>query len=392
MAGRGRRDARLRRVPDRVAFVYHLRYPATVGGAERFYATLSRELARSRPVTLLTRSFPGAPAPDGPVETLELSPARDDSRGFALRSLPKVEFALALFWHLLRHGQRYGAVHVCCFPHVGVIAARLGLLPHRRVLLLVDWHEVMPRATWRRRLGRKGDLGWLVQRIAVRVGDVAVTFSRLHERRLRDEGRRGRVEVLPEFPPDARVPDGEEARAAREPLIVFAGRLVAEKRAHLVPAVLAELRRDDPSWRALIFGDGPDRERVERAAAETGAAELAGFAPWEDISAAMLRASALVFPTTREGFGLVVLEAAAHGLPVVLVREEDNASVELVEAGAEGRVCESADPAAMAAAVSDLAADPGSPSRARDWYEREAERYSVTGVAERIVALHAALR
>ncbi|HWH45542.1 MAG TPA: glycosyltransferase family 4 protein [Thermoleophilaceae bacterium] len=379
-------------MPDRVAFVYHLRYPATVGGAERFYDALARELARSRPVTLITRSFPGAPAPDGPVETVELCPARDDSRGFVARNLPKVEFAVTLFWHLLRHGRRYGAVHVCCFPHVGVIAACLGLMPHRRVLLLVDWHEVMPRARWRRRLGRMGDLGWLVQRLAVGAGDVAVTFSRLHERRLRDEGRRGRVEVLPEFPPDPRVPDAVAARAARERLIVFAGRLVAEKRAHLVPAVLAELRREDPSWHAVIFGDGSERERVERAAADAGGAEVMGFAPWEEISAVMLRAADLVFPTTREGFGLVVLEAAAHGLPVVLVREEDNAAVELVEAGAEGRVCEEPDPVTMAAAVRDLAADPESPARARDWYERGAERYSPEGVAERLVALHAGLR
>lgn len=379
-------------MPDRVALVYHLRYPATVGGAERFYDTLGRELARSRPVTHLTRAYPERAGMEGPVEVVELSPARDDSRGFVLRSIPKAEFALALFWHMLRHGRRYGAVHVCCFPHAGVLAARLGLLPHRRTLLLVDWHEVMPRATWRRRLGRKGDLGWIVQRLAIGAGDVAVTFSRLHERRLREEGRDGRIEVLPEFPPEARVPDASAARAPREQLVVFAGRLVAEKRAHLVPEVLAELRREDPSWRAVIFGDGPDRRRVEHAAERAGGAELAGFAPWEQISAAMLRAAALVFPTAREGFGLVVLEAAAHGLPVVLVREEDNAAVELVEEGAEGLVCESPDPAAMAAAVRELAADPRSPERARAWFDRERERYSVEHVAERIGALHAALR
>ena len=52
----------------------------------------------------------------------------------------------------------------------------------------------------------------------------------------------------------------------------------------------------------------------------------------------MRRASASLFPRTREGYGLVVVEAAARGTPSVVVADEDNAAVELVDDGDNGVV------------------------------------------------------
>ena len=371
--------------PQRVAFVYDHLHPHTVGGAERYYAALAAELAREVPVSYLTRAYPSGP--EG-VELVALAPAGPEPPGFVRRNLRKLRFCLALAWHLARHGGRYGVVHCCSFPQIAVLAARLGLLPHRRTLLVADWHEVLSREDWRGRLGRVGEAGRLVQRLAVRSGDAAVTFSRMHEGRLRAEGRRGGIAVLREFLPEGRPParvDGE-----REPLVVFAGRLVPQKRAHLVPAVVAELRRHDPAWRGVVFGDGPERSRVERAAAELGdgAVRVAGFAAWEDVAGTLLRARALVLPTAREGFGLAVLEAAAHGCPSVLVAEPDNAAVELLASGEAGVVCPDAEPATLATAV--LGLDAEAPARARAWFDRG--DFSAASTAAELRALHERLR
>ncbi|MBA2505853.1 MAG: glycosyltransferase [Thermoleophilaceae bacterium] len=376
---------------SRVALVYDHLYPFSVGGAERYYWTLARALARETPVTQVAPRVWEGPRvrTEAGVEQVGVG-----GRGAGAYS-PKLAFAFGAFAHFLRHGGRYSVVHCCCFPAIAVLAVRAGLVPHRGARLVVDWHEVLPRSTWRRRRGRIGDLGWFAQRAAVGCGTVAVTFSRMHERRLRDAGRRGAVRVLPEFTPEdeAAVAEGH-ANVERERLIVFAGRLVGEKRAHLVPGVLAELRAAQDGWRAVVFGRGEDFERVQeeaRAAGVADALEMAGFAPWEDVSRAMHRASALVFPTTREGFGLVVLEAAAHGLPSVLVAEPDNAAVELIEEGVNGHVCASADPGEQARAVLALAQDPAIHARTRDWYERASERYSVPNAVRELHALHAEL-
>lgn len=360
----------------RIALVYDHLWPHTIGGAERWYAAIADELAGEQPVTLVSRTFEGARA--GTVEVVGLG------RGGRLR------FPAALAWHLLRHGRRYEVVHVCSFPQgLAILAARIGLLPHRRTALVADWHEVLSATDWRERRGRLGGaIGRLVQRLAMRTGDAAVTFSRLHAARLG-----GRATVVPEFPPADEVPE-QAGPGGREPVVLFAGRLVPQKRAHLLPAVVAELRRHDPAWRGVVYGDGPERERVELAAAGLpgGAFELAGFMGERELAEAMLRASALVLPTTREGFGLVVLEAAAHGLPSVLVDEPDNAAVELLESGEAGVVCPDAEPATLAAAVLRLAHDPEAHDRARAWFDAVRERHSPASAARELRNLHARLR
>ena len=371
--------------PERVAFVYDHLHPHTIGGAERYYAALARELARQGPVSYLTRDYPSGP--EG-VELVGLAPAGPEPPGFLRRNLRKLRFCVALAWHLARHGGRYGVVHCCSFPQAAVLAARLGLLPHRDTVLVADWHEVLSREDWRGRLGLTGEAGRLVQRLAVRAGDSAVTFSRMHEERLRAEGRRGEIAVLREFPPEGAVP--ERVPDEREPLVVFAGRLVAQKRAHLVPEVVAKLREHDTAWRGIVFGDGPERERVERAAARLpgDAVRVAGFSPFEEIADALLRARALVLPTTREGFGLAVLEAAACGCPSVLVAEPDNAAVELLASGEAGVVCQDAAPRTLADAV--LGFGPEAPARSRAWFD--GGDFSSGSAAAELRALHERLK
>lgn len=364
----------------RVAFVYDHLWPHTIGGAERWYAAIARELSGEDEVTLVSRTFPGEAA------------ERDGVRVIGLGRGGRLRFPAELAWHLLRHGRRYDIVHVCSFPQgLAILGARLGLLAHRRTALVADWHEVLSPGDWRERRGRIGGAaGRLVQALALRTGHAAVTFSRLHAGRL---ASRRDVVLVPEFPPGGDVPHAAGGDG-REPLVIFAGRLVPQKRAHLLPAVVAELRRDDRRWRGAIYGDGPDRERVERAVASDApdAVDVAGFVAPGALAAAMLRARALVLPTRREGFGLVVLEAAAHALPSVLVDEPDNAAVELLASGEAGIVCTDAEPATLAAAVLRLAGDPEAHDRARAWFDSVRERHSPSAATAALRDLHARLR
>lgn len=374
----------------RIALVCIGLYPYSVGGAERFYGTLGAGLATVARVSHLTRTMWDGPATrrSGEVEHVGLTRWR--------RPCPPAGalFALALIRHLVLRGGRYEVVHCCCFPLVPLLAARLALLAHPSTALVADWHEVLTRAAWRRLNGRiGGDARYLAQRLAIRTADSAVTFSRMHAARLAAQGSR-HIHVVPEFPPEAPslADDGEPER---ESVIVFAGRLAPEKRAHLVPRVLAELRAHDPSWRAVIFGEGPEEERVRREVLALGlddAVDMPGFAPWSEVSAAMRRARALVLPTAREGFGLVVLEAAAHGLPTVLVAGEDNAATELIEPGLNGRVVATADPGVLARATLALAADEDVHDSTRRWFAHAHRRYSVEAAVTAVDGVHRELR
>ena len=103
---------------------------------------------------------------------------------------PARSSALGVLWHLLRHGRRYDVVHTASFPYFSLLARELRRGGAAGFRIVVDWHEVWTRDYWREYAGPRsaGEIGWRVQRACLRVPQRAFCFSRLHERRLREEG------------------------------------------------------------------------------------------------------------------------------------------------------------------------------------------------------------
>jgi Glycosyl transferases group 1 len=165
-------------------------------------------------------------------------------------------------------------------------------------------------------------------------------------------GLRGEVTVLEgEYAGPLEPRPGAEPRA---PLAVFAARHIAEKRVPALVPALARARESVPDLRAEILGDGPDRPAVERAIAAAGledAIGVPGFVAADRVDAALGYGEMTVLPSRREGYGMVVIEAAARGTPSVVVAASDNAATELIEEGVNGVVAASADPEELADAM-----------------------------------------
>jgi glycosyltransferase involved in cell wall biosynthesis len=267
------------------------------------------------------------------------------------RIAPPLVFGWGVLWHLLRHGRRYEVVHTCSFPYFSLLGAAAARRPGR-FALVVDWHEVWSREYWREYLGPLGGaVGYAVQLLCARLPQRAFCFSRLHARRLRAEGLRGEPTVLEgEYAGSLEAPT---ARAA-EPVVVFAGRLIPEKRAPLAVAAFALAARRIEGLRGEFYGDGPEREALRRAIVEHGVQEIAsapGFVEASALDAALTRAECMLSTSRREGYGMVVVESSAHATPSVVVAGEDNAAVELVQEGVNGFVAASGEPEAVADAI-----------------------------------------
>lgn len=114
-----------------------------------------------------------------------------------------------------------------------------------------------------------------------------------------------------------------------------------------------------PDARLLVGGDGPMRPSLEQAAAETGVADSISFEGRidpADVPEFLARIDLLVNPSRSESFGVVLLEAAAAGVPVVAT---DVGGVrEAVVAGETALLVPPDNAAALAEAVIALAADP----------------------------------
>ena len=379
----------------RICIVYDCLFPWMIGGAQRWYRSLAERLAaQGHEVTYLTLtqwdagdppSIPGVTVVSvGPRMTLYSR----DHRG--RRTLwPPLRFGFGVLLHLLRNGRRYDVVHTASFPYFSVIAIGLAR-PFGQFRVTCDWFEVWSRTYWRQYLGKLGgEIGWLVQRLCTKVPQRAYAFSTLHEARLRALGLRGRISILTGIF-EGSLTEPEPVAPADPPVVVYAGRMIPEKRVVLLVEAIAVACRSIPGLRSVIFGRGSELDRVrERIAALRleNVISLPGFVPSEEVTNAMACSLCVVQPSSREGYGLVVVEASALGAPAVVIDGEDNAAVELIESGRNGFVAPTPDADALAEEIVRCWRG-GDALRAatREWYGRNALRLSLGHSLDEVVS------
>jgi glycosyltransferase involved in cell wall biosynthesis len=388
----------------RICLIYDCLFPYTVGGAERWYRNLAERLVEEgHEVTYLTlRQWEqGEPLDIDPrIRVVVAGPRMALYTGPRRRILPPLVFGAGVLWHLLRHGRSYEVVHTCAFPYFSLLAAAAAR-PLGRYGLLADWFEVWSHQYWRSYLGGAGGrVGELVQRACARVPQRAFCFSELHARRLRELDLRGPITVLrglyaggkkvpspphaggtSPFESDTTV--GLPPASQTNPFVLFAGRLIPEKRVTVGVAAVAQAARQIQGLHGVFYGEGPERDALHAAIAEHDASAFIsapGFGESEQVDADMSRAMCVLLPSKREGYGMVVVEASAHATPAVVVAAPDNAAVELVEEGVNGVIAPSADPGAIANAIVHVheAGMAMRKSTAR-WFAENAEELSLEG-------------
>jgi glycosyltransferase involved in cell wall biosynthesis len=287
--------------------------------------------------------------------------------------------------------------------------------------LLVTWYEYWG-TYWRGYVGRLRApayraVEWLSSRLGTAVTATSdLTRGRLAAARLGKRGRAGGVatglvDLVPCGITVARVRAAAGDRPGDGPPLIYAGRLLEHKRLDLLLQAVQILARGEsggasggatgksgetgrgPAGPLLtVFGEGPDRPRLEALAGELGIAGRVAFRGHvkssEEVWHELGRARIAVQPSAREGFGLFPLEAMAAGLPVVYCGSPESAVGELVRDGLEG-VAAAAEPRALAAALAALLAPAGESERRRLGRNAEARaaRYDWDEIAGSIEAI-----
>lgn len=141
--------------------------------------------------------------------------------------------------------------------------------------------------------------------------------------------------------------------------VMTAGRLVPHKGVDKLLRAAAAAGDKHPGIRILVVGSGPEEGALRQLAAELGLddVEFAGFVNHSDLPARYAEADAFAFPTLEDTFGIVLLEAAAAGLPLI-ASPHAGATWDLIRDPHTGLIVDPADIAGFAAALLDLAKDP----------------------------------
>ena len=161
------------------------------------------------------------------------------------------------------------------------------------------------------------------------------------------------------------------------PSVLFMGRMTAIKGGATLARAIAEGQRMSGfPIRVTFAGDGPERGPLERLAQDLGIeASFPGWLTGTARTAAFRAASIVAVPSLwPEPFGLVGVEAAAHGVPAVAF---DSGGIrEWLRDNESGRLVASRDARALGGAIADLCAKPGELTRLGEGAQRVARALS----------------
>ena len=175
------------------------------------------------------------------------------------------------------------------------------------------------------------------------------------------------------------------------PVLMTMGRLVGRDRRKGFDRVLEAvpgLLKEYPDLMYLIAGKGPDRERLEIKATDLGIRDhvvFAGYVPESEKADHFRLADAYVMPSEGEGFGLVMLEALACGIPAI--GSTLDGTSEALQHGRFGAVINPADQKALVSAIrtvldTNAAVDTNA---VRSYYGKEAYRERLHALLDKII-------
>ncbi|MCQ1536905.1 glycosyltransferase family 4 protein [Methanosarcina sp. KYL-1] len=339
----------------KIAFVYDAVYPWVKGGAEMRIHELGKRLAaRGDEVHLFgIKWWEGEDVLEYEGMTLHgVCKARDLYVGGKRSISEALLFAAKLFYPLRK--ENFDIIDVSVFPYFSCFTVK-AVSVLKKSPAVYTWHEVWDDY-WYEYLGRAGFFGKMVEYAVAKISADNIAVSDWTKKRLETLGvPEDKIKVVSNGIDLKRI-SGIEAKGCRASAgtercrvsveqegkrydVIFAGRLIKEKNVGVLIKAVALLKDDFPALRCCIVGDGPEKAALEKLADETGMQEIvefAGFQEYEALIGKIKASKVFVLPSSREGFGMVVIEAFACGVPVVTVKEKYNAAQGLVEDGVDG--------------------------------------------------------
>jgi len=315
----------------KIALVYDAIYPWVKGGAEkRIYEIGTRLAQEGHEVHVFgVKWWKGADVIEYEGMALHGVCGKMDLYTGGRRSIfEAIIFSIKLIPHLAK--EKFDLIDVSVFPYFSCFSAKL-ISVLRKTPVIFTWHEVWGNY-WYEYMGKIGFFGKIVEIMVSKLASKSIAVS--------DMTGNGLISLGVRVKSIHKVSNGIDLKrisnlkpSLNKCDIIFAGRLIKEKNIDILIEAINHARKTMPDIRCNIIGDGPEKNRLKQLVSGAGiqnSIRFYGFMDHDEVIAYMKSSKALILPSSREGFGMVVLEAYACGIPVITVRELRNAASELV--------------------------------------------------------------
>ena len=325
----------------KIAIVSDVIYPYNIGGTEkRIYEISTRLAKRGHQVTIYSMKWwEGADTRvDEGVQLKAISPY------YPLYSSEKrsIREALLFSLHCLKLIKvDFDIIEVDHIPHLVLFSTKLVALFKRKKLHVI-WNEVWGASYWIKYMGPLGVFAALIEKITSMLPD---KFTAVSEHTAKELATKLKVpgHKITVVPNGISIADLEFiVPATSRSDVIFVGRLLSHKNIDVLIQSIALLKTRYPKITCIIVGRGPERNRLIELVQKIDLLENIKFIEYiEDhnqLYSLMRSSRVFAFPSVREGFGMVVLEANGCGLPVITTDHHQNAARYLIKEGLNGKI------------------------------------------------------
>lgn len=327
----------------KIAFVYDVIYPYVKGGGERRHYELAKRLCLNHEIHILGMKFW---AGNDVIQTEDgvflhgVCPAMELYVKGRRSIYQAIYYSIKLARPLLK--ENFDLIDCHNVPYFPIFTCKLYSLLKRRPLI-VAWLEYW-EDYWYQYLGKLlGLWGKWIEKLTTNLPDHFIAISEHTKKSLIENGVKADTITTIHLGISLDEIKTVEPSSVKSDLI-FVGRLIKDKRVDILVYLVGELVKRGLSIKCCIVGDGPERTNLENLCSDLGLKNnitfLGALHHHRDVYALMKSSKVFTFFSTREGFGIVVPEANACGLPAVVVKARHNAASSLVKNEESGFICE----------------------------------------------------
>ena len=322
----------------KIAFIYDTAFPWVTGGAERrIYEIGSRLAKRGHDVHVFSLGYWMLNDKYKYQESIRYEGITYHSVGKPVdlytennsRSIREaLYFARKVFSKA--NLEEFDIVDCQGFPYFSCFSSKFKTM-RKKPELVITLHEVW-NDYWYEYLGKKGFFGKIVEKGIFHLTDNFICVSELTKNNLLKNHKPSNIEIIANgvnirdityLDPSDKFSD-----------IIFAGRLIPEKHVELLIKAMRIVVEKHPFAKCYIIGEGPSeydlKNSVKAHKLESNIIFEGFYEDQNELYRVMKSSSVFVLPSEREGFGIVVIEANACGLPVITLNSPMNAAKDLV--------------------------------------------------------------
>ena len=322
----------------KIAFVYDTAFPWVTGGAERRIYEIGTRLAkRGHDVHVFSLGYWMQDERYKDQEVIEYDNITYHSVGKAKKlynddSTRSIKEALYFSRKILTKANFKDFDIIDCqnFPYFSCYTSKLKTM-RTDAKLVITVHEVW-NDYWYEYMGKKGFFGKIVEKGIFRLTDNYICVSKLTESNLLENHRPKNIEIIANGVNTKKITYLNPSDKFSD--VLYAGRLIPEKHVELLVKAMNKVTDIHPFAKCFIVGEGPSRIDLERLVSSYELEDNVIFMDFldnqEDLYSLMKSSTVFVLPSEREGFGIVLIEANACGLPVITINNPMNAAKDLI--------------------------------------------------------------